>query len=406
RRRRAQLRDEGPQAVECIPENEDGIPPTYDFDTDGDGRSDSIEGLGDEDGDDDPNFVDCNSEGCEGDTDRDGLPNCRENYIFGNPDAQDIADFDGDGIPDGIEAGDDPDCFDPSALDGACVVQDTDGDGDPDVIDTDDDADGFTTNSEILPFGECGAGLAVVQVVDDVATTVCSTTGEPVDPRNTDADRGAVLPRFPDTIPDYLDADDDGDGRLTIDEGNGDDDNDGTPNWVDEDDFDGADADADGDGLTNGEENEIGTDPFDPDSDGDGIDDLTEVGDNPANPRDSDEDGVIDALDDDDDNDGISSRDEGATDLNGDGTPNYLDQDSDGDGNIDANEGLGDVDCDGVVNFLDAIDDDGPCLADNGSDGVDKIVNEGCEGCNNSTGGGAGLWLLLIGALVRRRRAA
>ncbi|MFT4627508.1 MAG: hypothetical protein ACI8PZ_006193, partial [Myxococcota bacterium] len=43
-----ELRDEGPQAVECIPENEDGIPPTYDFDTDGDGRSDSIEGLGDE----------------------------------------------------------------------------------------------------------------------------------------------------------------------------------------------------------------------------------------------------------------------------------------------------------------------------------------------------------------------
>ncbi len=58
--------------------------------------------------------------------------------------------------------------------------------------------------------------------------------------------------------------------------------------------------DDDGDGLTNGLEAAIGTDLQLVDSDGDGIDDRTEVGDNLQAPADSDIDGVIDALEDND----------------------------------------------------------------------------------------------------------
>ncbi|MBN4076152.1 hypothetical protein JYT16_00380 [Gemmatimonas aurantiaca] len=100
------------------------------------------------------------------------------------------------------------------------------------------------------------------------------------------------------------------------------------------------DDDTDADGLSDGDEvNNLGTDPLDSDSDGDGVDDLTEVG-NPLSPTDTDTDGIIDALDDDDDNDGILTVDEDI-DTDGDPTnddtdadtiPNYLDDDDDGDG--------------------------------------------------------------------------
>jgi hypothetical protein len=55
-------------------------------------------------------------------------------------------------------------------------------------------------------------------------------------------------------------------------------------------------SDLDGDGLANGQEKTIGTDPAKPDSDGDGIDDGTEVGGDPAHPKDTNGDGVPDAL--------------------------------------------------------------------------------------------------------------
>jgi hypothetical protein len=57
------------------------------------------------------------------------------------------------------------------------------------------------------------------------------------------------------------------------------------------------DNDADGDGLTDIQEDAIGTDKYNPDSDGDGVSDNIEVGSDPANPRDADGDGIIDALD-------------------------------------------------------------------------------------------------------------
>lgn len=98
--------------------------------------------------------------------------------------------------------------------------------------------------------------------------------------------------------------------------------------------------DSDGDGLTNVEEEAIGTNPLNADTDGDGIHDGEEVGSNPADPVDTDNDGIINALDQDDDNDSILTVYEnydgdsypGNDDSDGDGVPDYLDTDDDNDG--------------------------------------------------------------------------
>ena len=77
-----------------------------------------------------------------------------------------------------------------------------------------------------------------------------------------------------------------------------------------------------------------------------------------AVPRDTDGDGIIDALDIDDDNDGICSEYEGIGDQDGDGQPNFLDLNSDGDALPDSEEGRVDFDCDGLPRFLDTNDTD------------------------------------------------
>ncbi|VUD46851.1 hypothetical protein TDB9533_00907 [Thalassocella blandensis] len=150
--------------------------------------------------------------------------------------------------------------------------------------------------------------------------------------------------------------------------------------------------DSDNDGLSNLEEAELGTDPEQADTDKDGIPDNVEVG-NVAAPNDSDADGVIDALDPDDDNDGIPTalEDRGiddtdpstqASDRDGDGIADYLDIDSDGDNLADALEqgsATTDIDNDGIVDSIDA-DDDGTPGTDEGKtdangDGViDEVV--------------------------------
>jgi hypothetical protein len=56
-------------------------------------------------------------------------------------------------------------------------------------------------------------------------------------------------------------------------------------------------ADSDGDSIPDGAEETLGTDKYNPDSDGDGTADNIEVGDDLSSPRDSNEDGVVDALD-------------------------------------------------------------------------------------------------------------
>ena len=110
----------------------------------------------------------------------------------------------------------------------------------------------------------------------------------------------------------------------------------------DDDEPDNANNDSDGDGLSNARETAIGTLPLTSDSDGDGLHDGLEASATLA--RDSDGDGTIDALDRDDDDDGLDTEDERGTDpehpldTDGDGIPNHLDGDSDGDGILDRDE--------------------------------------------------------------------
>jgi len=67
--------------------------------------------------------------------------------------------------------------------------------------------------------------------------------------------------------------------------------------------------DTDNDGIYDYIEENLGLNPNNADSDGDGYTDLEEVGDI-ENPKDTDNDGIIDALDEDSDNDGVSDKDE------------------------------------------------------------------------------------------------
>lgn len=141
--------------------------------------------------------------------------------------------------------------------------------------------------------------------------------------------------------------------------------------------------DTDGDGLIDSEELLLGTDPSESDTDGDGFPDGVEVGDVAA-PNDSDGNGIIDALDPDDDDDGIPTSEEdtngngnpGDDDADGDGIPDCLETDSDDDGvddgadncRVTANASQTDANGDGVGDACqpDDTDSDGwPDVADN-----------------------------------------
>jgi large repetitive protein len=127
-------------------------------------------------------------------------------------------------------------------------------------------------------------------------------------------------------------------------------------------DCDGTDAcstDTDGDGLTNWEEQITLTDPYTNDTDGDSLPDGQEV--SPNDLTDTDGDGLIDALDEDDDNDGIPTHIEVfeaynlyGEDVDGDGLPNWLDPDSDGDGLSDGDEYESDLNGNGIPDYVEA----------------------------------------------------
>ena len=149
--------------------------------------------------------------------------------------------------------------------------------------------------------------------------------------------------------------------------------------------------DSDGDGLTDDEENALELDPKKTDSDGDGVPDNEEVGSDPSSPIDTDGDGIIDALDADDDNDNLPTLLEHAI-----GTfP--LQKDTDGDGlnddvEVGNNSGVPlDTDGDKLINAIDPDDDnDGlptieekalgtdPLNADSNSNGItdDNEIND------------------------------
>ncbi|XXT19134.1 hypothetical protein WME94_53800 [Sorangium sp. So ce429] len=176
-----------------------------------------------------------------------------------------IDDTDGDGLVDELEdlIGSDPedaDSDDDGALDGQepNFRDDHDRDGDINTLDPDSDGDGLFDGTEVgldcsNPATDAGAGSCIPDADPQ-------TTTNPLDP---DTDDGGVSDGVEDA---------NHNGAINAgetDPNNGDDD---TPN-VDTDD-----DDDDDDGLSDGAEEEIGTNPNDADSDDDGIFDGTEMG--------------------------------------------------------------------------------------------------------------------------------
>jgi len=135
-----------------------------------------------------------------------------------------------------------------------------------------------------------------------------------------------------------------------------------------------ADMDSDGDGLSDALENTIGTEAYLSDTDGDGIKDGIEVGKNLQSPRDSDGDKRIDALDFDDDNDGLPTYLETKEDTDHDGLANYLDKDSDNDGISDGVE-AGMLGIDKNHDLIDdAFDAERVGAVDKNGDGIDDNI--------------------------------
>ncbi len=124
-------------------------------------------------------------------------------------------------------------------------------------------------------------------------------------------------------------------------------------------------TDTDNDGLLDSQEKILGTNPLKRDSDSDSVSDAIEIGMDINTPQDSDHDGIIDALDNDDDNDGVLTKLEDLNkdgspindDTDDDGVPNYLDGNDDGDDILTIVEGgTKDSDNDGILDYLDKND--------------------------------------------------
>lgn len=129
--------------------------------------------------------------------------------------------------------------------------------------------------------------------------------------------------------------------------------------------------DSDQDKLADALELKLKTDPILADTDGDGLGDAIEIGANLESPIDSDQDGIINALDQDDDGDRIPTVLESTEDKDQDGLANYLDFDSDNDSKsdtVEADLSNADNDQDGIDDLFDA---DFPNGSDQNGDGVD-----------------------------------
>ena len=378
-----------------IPDNEDDFPldANEDTDTDGDGVGDNTDTDDDGDGVSDADEVADGTDPLNPDSDGDGLDDGEERDRGTDPTDPDT---DNDGLNDGdeIEEGTDPlnpdtdgdgspDGEDDFPLDSS-EDTDTDSDGIGDNTDTDDDGDGISDSEEIAdgtdPFNPDSDGDGL----DDGEERDRGT--DPLDP-DTDGDGTADgeddFPLDPDE-----DTDTDGDGIGDV--ADTDDDNDGVSD-IDEI-YDGTNprnSDTDGDGVSDGDERDRGTDPLNPDSDNDGIPDGQDAFPLDAEEtQDSDGDGIGDATDTDDDNDGLSDSEEEAL-----GT-DPLDPDSDNDGVNDGNDDFPsndqettDTDGDGIGNNSDT-DDDNDGYSDqventegtNPLDGFDRPADDDNDG--------------------------
>jgi outer membrane protein OmpA-like peptidoglycan-associated protein len=251
-----------------------------DPDTDAGSVSDGIEDLNRngriDAGERDPNQPADDVLAPDDDNDGDGLSNDQEDDLGTDPND---ADSDDDGVTDGAEPN---------------PAGDADGDGDINALDPDSDDDGLFDGTElgvIAPNADTDPAPGFFVPDADPATTT-----NPLDP---DTDDGSV----PDGIEDT-----DRNGRVDAGERD--------PNV-------GADdvappADSDGDGLSDDDEDDLGTDPNDADSDDDGVIDGAE----PTPAGDADGDGDINALDPDSDDDGLFDGTEvGVTEPNADTDP-------------------------------------------------------------------------------------
>jgi hypothetical protein len=285
------------------------------------------------------------SGGSGADTDVDDLVNGGELDHGTNPREYDS---DGDGFPDGWEVDhsynplnvNDPDPNGDNDNDGLTNREEYEHHTDPRNRDSDGDGlpDGWEVDYGFDPLGSNDPG-ANADPDHDKLSNLDEYTNE-TNPLDSDSDDDG----FPDgwevangydptgsADPDPA-GDDDGDGvtnQEEFDHGtdpyNPDSDGDGTPDGEDPDPTDPAipdrSTDRDGDGLSNDTETDLGTDPDDPDSDDDGFDDRWEV-DNGYDPLDPDD--INPAGD--DDGDGLTNQEEYENHTSPD------DPDSDGDG--------------------------------------------------------------------------
>ena len=312
-----------------------------DIDDDGDGIDTPDE---DADGDGDPT---------NDDSDGDGIPD------FLDPEDEPGTDTDGDGVPDSVDVDDDNDGILDTVEDPNNEGIDTDGDGIPNSLDIDADNDGIPDNVE----GQTTAGY--IPPNDDDAATYEANNGlnsaylpNGITPVNTD--------NSPTDNPDYTDLDSDDDNAPDNVEGN-----DFNFDGIADQTFTG--VDTDGDGLDDGYEGSDVNDGFDVNDEiNDPANDLPDTdGTEDVNYRDIDDDGDgISTFDEDVNGDGDPAND----DADGDGTPDYLDNDdtrpdTDGDGVPDVVDI--DDDNDGILDVVEDPDDDGMGIDTDG----DGIVN-------------------------------
>ena len=305
------------------------------------------------------------------DSDSDGYPNYRDSFPL---DAAEVFDTDSDGKGNNADLDDDGDGVndtgDAFALD-ASETLDTDGDGIGNNADGDDDGDGLSDAAEV--------SLGTDPLLTDSDS---DGSADNVDAFPTDATE--TIDTDTDGIGNNADTDDDGDGTddasdaFPLDSSeNIDSDKDGIGNNTDTDD--------DGDGVSDIAESALGTDPLLTDSDSDGVSDVEDAFPLDATEAlDTDADGIGNNADTDDDGDGIADSDENMTGTN----PLLADTDADGtpDGNdlfpLDASESL-DTDEDGIGNNADSDDDgDGFSDAQEEIDGTDSLNKFSCQaGC-------------------------